>query len=245
MIVGACASVARRRSYGIVLAMVVALTGMWCVAASAQDAAQAGLQPTGSEPLEAQQVDSQQTGKPPLIGVAAAAAVPPQFIANNISLGDVIDAIQGKIGRPMIVSPKMRAMFVTGTFDLESPMATLAKLVRTMGLMTYDDGRSLHLYRDSEVTSSVVQMSHQRLSDVRSFLRSSRLYDEHYPLAGDDNAAVFYVSGPPIYVRLVVTAAKYLDQQPTCGLTRQWCCASCRYTTRSSSIGVIRSAMKW
>ncbi|ATS23151.1 type III secretion system outer membrane ring subunit SctC [Xanthomonas phaseoli pv. phaseoli] len=214
MIVGACASVARRRSYGIVLAMVVALTGMWCVAASAQDAAQAGLQPTGSEPLEAQQVDSQQTGKPPLIGVAAAAAVPPQFIANNISLGDVIDAIQGKIGRPMIVSPKMRAMFVTGTFDLESPMATLAKLVRTMGLMTYDDGRSLHLYRDSEVTSSVVQMSHQRLSDVRSFLRSSRLYDEHYPLAGDDNAAVFYVSGPPIYVRLVVTAAKYLDQQP-------------------------------
>lgn len=138
----------------------------------------------------------------------------PRFIAQNTSLSDVFDAIQGKIGRPIVVSPKTQALFVTGTFDLNTPMATLKQLVKTMGLMTYDDGRSLYVYRDSEIGGSVIQMGHQRLGDVRTFLRSSNLYDEQYPIIGADSAGVFYVSGPPIYVRLVVAAAKYLDQLP-------------------------------
>ncbi|QHQ28217.1 EscC/YscC/HrcC family type III secretion system outer membrane ring protein [Xanthomonas albilineans] len=196
------------------LALVVTLTGLWSVVASAQDTAQVGLQSTESRPVVAQQADSQKTVTSPSMGVPTPATIPAKFIAKNTSLNDVIDAIQGKIGRPMVASPKVRAIFVTGTFDLESPMATLTKLIRTMGLMTYDDGRSIYLYRDSEVKNSIVHMGHQRMSDVQSFLRSSGLYDEHYPLTGDGNAPVFYVSGPPIYVSLVVAAAKYLDQQP-------------------------------
>ena len=139
---------------------------------------------------------------------------PPTFLANNTSLGDVFTAIEGKLGRPIVVSARARALFVTGTFDLSAPMATLTKLSRTMGLMTFDDGRSIFVYRDNEVTGSVVQMGHQRLGQIRAFLRSSHLYDDQYPITGADSAAVFYVSGPPIYVRLVVAAADYLDKLP-------------------------------
>jgi type III secretion protein C len=149
-----------------------------------------------------------------LLPAASDVSQPPTFVANNTSLSDVFNAIKGKLARPIVVSAKTRALFVTGTFDLTSPMSTLKKLAQTMGLMTFDDGRSIFVYRDNEVTGSVVQMGHQRLGQVRTFLRASHLYDEQYPITGADSAAVFYVSGPPIYVRLVVAAADYLDKLP-------------------------------
>lgn len=177
------------------MAVAVAVLGcLWWGPASAQESSSPATLPAGN--------------------LASAKSTPPTFIANNTSLSDVFDAIEGRIERPIVASPKTRALFVTGTFDLASPTATLDKLVQMMGLMTYDDGRSIYIYRNNEVTGSMVRMGRQRLGDVRAFLRSSNLYDERYPIAGSDGMGVFYVSGPPIYVHLVVAAAKYLDELP-------------------------------
>ncbi|MDI5811215.1 hypothetical protein MJM95_27760, partial [Salmonella enterica subsp. enterica serovar Anatum] len=40
-----------------------------------------------------------------------------------------------------------------------------------------------------------------------NFLKRSGLYNKNYPLRGDNRKGTFYVSGPPVYVDMVVNAA--------------------------------------
>lgn len=72
---------------------------------------------------------AQSGDSPPALAAADASAAmaeppTPSFVARNSSLSSVFRAIQGKIGRPIVVSEKVQALAVSGIFDLRDPLAT-------------------------------------------------------------------------------------------------------------------------
>lgn len=159
---------------------------------------------------------AQSGDSPPALAAADASAAmaeppTPSFVARNSSLSSVFRAIQGKIGRPIVVSEKVQALAVSGIFDLRDPLATMKHVVREMGLMTFDDGHAIFVYLNAELKGEVVHMAHGNLGELRNFLQASGLYDELNPIRGGSDAAVFYVSGTPMYVRLVIAATRYLE----------------------------------
>jgi type III secretion protein C len=81
-----------------------------------------------------------------------------------------------------------------------------------MGLIRYDDGQTVYLYDAAEAKSTVVALNTITVDKLESFLRRSGLLDSRYPLR-TDGLRTFYISGPPIYVDLVMQAAQFMDNQ--------------------------------
>ncbi|AIO70709.1 type III secretion system outer membrane ring subunit SctC [Burkholderia oklahomensis] len=163
-------------------------------------------------------------GGPPALldaadGDARAAAQPagaPQderhFVANDASISVLLNALSGRLHKPIVASEKVRRKHVTGEFDLAQPRALLARLGESMSLLWYDDGASIYIYDNSEIKNAVVSMRHATVRNLRDFIRQTRLYDPRFPVRGDDLSNTFYVTGAPVYVNLVAAAARYLDE---------------------------------
>lgn len=61
--------------------------------------------------------------------------------------------------------------------------------------------------------NAVVSLRNVSLNEFNNFLKRSGLYNKNYPLRGDNRKGTFYVSGPPVYVDMVVNAATMMDKQ--------------------------------
>ncbi|VVE37031.1 EscC/YscC/HrcC family type III secretion system outer membrane ring protein [Pandoraea horticolens] len=133
------------------------------------------------------------------------------FVANDASIGTLLDALSGRMKRPVIVSAKAKRKHVTGEFDLERPIALLKQLSQSMSLIWYDDGSSIYVYDNSEIKSAIVSMQTATVRNVRDFISQARLEDPAFPIRGGEFAMTFYITGAPIYVNLVTAAARYLD----------------------------------
>ncbi|MGY4730896.1 type III secretion system outer membrane ring subunit SctC [Burkholderia pyrrocinia] len=134
------------------------------------------------------------------------------FVANDASISVLLNALSGRLHKPMVASDKVRRKRLTGEFDLTKPRAMLRQLGESMSLLWYDDGSSVYVYDNSEIKNAVISMQHATVRRLRDFIHETRLYDARFPIRGDDLGGTFYVTGAPIYVNLVTAAARYLDE---------------------------------
>ncbi|ELO81857.1 type III secretion system outer membrane pore InvG, partial [Salmonella enterica subsp. enterica serovar Enteritidis str. 6.0562-1] len=102
---------------------------------------------------------------------------------------------------------------ITGNFEFHDPNALLEKLSLQLGLIWYFDGQAIYIYDASEMRNAVVSLRNVSLNEFNNFLKRSGLYNKNYPLRGDNRKGTFYVSGPPVYVDMVVNAATMMDKQ--------------------------------
>ncbi|WP_413735603.1 type III secretion system outer membrane ring subunit SctC [Sodalis sp. RH21] len=136
------------------------------------------------------------------------------YIANKDGLKIFFDALSSRLGKPAIVSKLAARKQISGEFDFSNPEALLEKISRQLGLIWYSDGQAIYVYDAGEMRNSVMSLNHISLSSLESFLRQSKLHDKRYPLRGDNNSGTFYISGPPVYVDMVLNTAKFMDEQP-------------------------------
>ncbi|NOK47608.1 EscC/YscC/HrcC family type III secretion system outer membrane ring protein [Burkholderia thailandensis] len=193
----------RARRYAAALAASLLMTG--AAFAAPTDAAPSADAPAAASAT----LDTQDGDAPP--------ARAPQdderhFVANDASIGVLLNALSGRLHKPVVASEKVRRKHVTGEFDLSQPRALLARLGESMALLWYDDGASIYIYDNSEIKNAVVSMRHATVRNLRDFIRQTRLYDPRFPVRGDDLSNTFYVTGAPVYVNLVAAAARYLDE---------------------------------
>lgn len=134
------------------------------------------------------------------------------FEAREQSARTFFSELSGSLGRPVIVSKVAAAKRIGGTFDLRSPQQTFERVSVQMGLIWYSDGQAIYLYDASEIKSSMASLQTLTVAKLLAFLQQSGLHDTRYPLR-NDGLRTFHVSGPPIYVDIVLQAAQLMDNQ--------------------------------
>ncbi|EXF96141.1 type III secretion system outer membrane pore InvG [Pseudomonas fluorescens HK44] len=134
------------------------------------------------------------------------------FVAREQSLRTFFAELSGPLGKAVIVSKAAAAKRISGEFDLSSAQQTFERIAGQMGLIWYSDGQAIYLYDASEVKSSVVSLQTLTVDKLQTFLQRSGLQDVRYPLRSD-GLRTFHVSGPPLYVDLVLQAARLMDNQ--------------------------------
>lgn len=146
-----------------------------------------------------------------LVPVAARADVY-TFEAREQSARTFFSELSGSLGKPVIVSKAAATKRIGGTFDLRTPQQTFERISVQMGLIWYSDGQAIYLYDASEIKSAMASLQTLTVAKLLGFLKQSGLHDARYPLR-TDGVRTFHVSGPPIYVDLVLQAAGLMDNQ--------------------------------
>ncbi|APD11099.1 EscC/YscC/HrcC family type III secretion system outer membrane ring protein [Pandoraea vervacti] len=134
------------------------------------------------------------------------------YVARNDNLREFFAALSPYLGRPVIVSNLAAKKQVSGDFDLSNARTLLESMATKLGLIWYHDGQSIFVYDASEIRNATVSMNYSSLGDLESYLRSAGLYDRRYPIRGESGSKVFYVSGPPVFVDLVLAASRSIDR---------------------------------
>jgi type II secretory pathway component GspD/PulD (secretin) len=134
------------------------------------------------------------------------------YVARQENLRTFFDALSAPLGKPIILSKAAARRTISGEFSLAAPQQTLERIVRQMALIWYSDGQALYVYEAAEAKSSVISLNTITVDKLNGFLRRSGLRDARYPLR-HDGLRTFYVSGPPIYVDMVMQAAQFMDTQ--------------------------------
>lgn len=132
------------------------------------------------------------------------------FVSRNESVEQLAASLANGMRQSAIVSAKAKRRRVSGSFDLASPRRVLDQVSDEIGLIWYSDGRFLYLYEAAEATSAVGHLRYATVSSLVDFLDKTRLSDRRYAVRGGTEGT-FYVSGPPVYVDIVMKAARYLD----------------------------------
>ncbi|WP_350597525.1 type III secretion system outer membrane ring subunit SctC [Pseudomonas sp. 65/3-MNA-CIBAN-0223] len=148
----------------------------------------------------------------PVTALAAPAREGEGYVARQESLRTFFDALSAPLGKPIVLSKAAARRTITGEFSLAEPQQTLERIARQMALIWYSDGQSLYVYEAAEAKSTVVSLNTITVEKLNGFLRRSGLLDARYPLR-NDGLRTFYVAGPPIYVDLVMQAARFMDTQ--------------------------------
>ncbi|MFQ6283748.1 type III secretion system outer membrane ring subunit SctC [Yersinia enterocolitica] len=132
------------------------------------------------------------------------------YVANKEGLKSFFESTMPFTGKPVIVSKLAAKKQISGDFDLSDPYAMLDSLSKQMGLLWYGDGKAIYIYDASEMRNALISLRNVTTREFNEFLKKSGLYDARYAIEGG-NSGTFYVSGPPIYVELVVNASKLMD----------------------------------
>lgn len=133
------------------------------------------------------------------------------YVAKNESIQSLFNALSSETKKPFILSKLAQKKTITGDFDISNPYKFLDKFCAQVGLAWYDDGQTIYVYDNSELKNSVVIMRNSSLATLNDFLQRTGLYSKRYPIRGEQKTGAFYISGPPVYVDLVVNTAAYLD----------------------------------
>ncbi|WP_155740031.1 type III secretion system outer membrane ring subunit SctC [Pandoraea pnomenusa] len=139
------------------------------------------------------------------------------YVARNDNLRVFFDALSPYLGRTVIVSKLAARKQVSGDFDMTNARAQLDSIATKLGLIWYHDGQSIYVYDASEIRNATVSLVHAGVSELVSYLRTTGLYDRRYPIRGDAHSRLFYVSGPPVFVDLVIAAARSIDRRVSDG----------------------------
>ena len=134
------------------------------------------------------------------------------YVAREQSVRTFFTELSGPLGKTVVVSKAAAAKRISGEFELGSAQKTFERITAQMGLIWYSDGQSIYVYDGSEVKSSMASLQTLTVSRLQGFLKQSGLHDARYPMR-HDGQRTFHISGPPIYVDLVMQAAQLLDNQ--------------------------------
>ncbi|WP_445147332.1 type III secretion system outer membrane ring subunit SctC [Dyella sp. Tek66A03] len=134
------------------------------------------------------------------------------FVSRDDSVTLLLNALGSQLKQPVVVSAKAQKRKVSGSFDLDQPAKAIGRLSGELGLIWYSDGQSLYVYDASEIRNAIGHMRHASISSLEDFLRKAKLIDPRYPVRGGSADGTFYLSGPPVYVDIVLNAAVYLDE---------------------------------
>ncbi len=133
------------------------------------------------------------------------------FVSRADSADHLLNAIGARARQAVVISPKAHKKKVSGSFDLARPFDVLAKVTAELGLVWYSDSTSIYVYDASEQKNAVGRLRSTSVATLADFLRKARLSDARYPVRGGGADGTFYVAGPPVYVDIVLNAARYLD----------------------------------
>lgn len=134
------------------------------------------------------------------------------FVSRGDGVSLLLQSVAAQMGQPVIVSTKAQKKRVQGSFSLREPQAVLDQVARDVGLIWYSDGQTLYVHDASETRNAIGHMQHASVAVLEDFLRRTRLADPRHALRGAGSDGTFYVSGSPIYVGIVLDAARYLDE---------------------------------
>ena len=134
------------------------------------------------------------------------------FVSRGDGVSLLLQSVAAEMNLPVIVSAKAQKKRVQGSFSLREPRAVLDKVARDVGLIWYSDGQTLYVHDASETRNAIGHMQHASVAVLEDFLRRTRLADARHALRGASSDGTFYVSGSPVYVDIVLNAARYLDE---------------------------------
>ncbi|OAT44970.1 type III secretion system outermembrane pore forming protein [Proteus hauseri ATCC 700826] len=80
-----------------------------------------------------------------------------------------------------------------------------------MSLLYFNDGKSVYVYDNNEIRQELFQVKNIDMNELKDYLQDVGLYDQRFPLRSGRDQRTFYISGAPIYIKLVRAAADYLD----------------------------------
>lgn len=134
------------------------------------------------------------------------------FVSRGDGVGLLLQSIAAQMQLPVIVSTRAQKKRVEGSFNLRNPRSVLEQVSRDLGMVWYTDGQTLYVYDAGETRNAVGHMQHASIAVLSDFLRRTRLADPRYAPRGGSAEGTFYISGPPVYVDIVINAARYLDE---------------------------------
>ncbi|MHA0902025.1 type III secretion system outer membrane ring subunit SctC [Enterobacter ludwigii] len=135
------------------------------------------------------------------------------FVANNIIIGKVFDAVAERLQKPIILSKLAAQKRVTGNFNLANADEMFKALTRRMALVWYDDGASIYVYDNSEMRSTIISTKGAGSQQVLNYIQKTGIYDKRFPVRTQGDNHLLFVAGPPLYVELISAAAQYLDER--------------------------------
>ncbi|MDV5227711.1 type III secretion system outer membrane ring subunit SctC [Providencia rettgeri] len=135
------------------------------------------------------------------------------FVANNIAVSKVFDAIAERLNKPIILSKLATQKRVTGNFNLANADEMFKALTRRIALVWYDDGAAIYVYDNSEMRSGIIPMNNASSQQVLNYIKKNGIYDQRFPVRVQGGNSLLFVSGPPLYVELIKAAVMYLDEQ--------------------------------
>ncbi|MTC48726.1 EscC/YscC/HrcC family type III secretion system outer membrane ring protein [Providencia alcalifaciens] len=135
------------------------------------------------------------------------------FVANNIAVGKVFEAVAERINKPIILSKLASQKKVTGNFNLGNADEMFKALTRRIALVWYDDGAGIYVYDNSEMRSLIIPTQKVSSQQVLSYIQRNGIYDARFPVRSQGGDTMLFVSGPPLYVELIKGAALYLGEQ--------------------------------
>lgn len=136
---------------------------------------------------------------------------PDVFIAVDTRVEQFFLVLSDKLNKPFILSNAVKKERITGNFDISSPEEAFELMVKRLSLLYFNDGKSIYIYESSEILQELFQVQNIGLIELKEYLQDVGLYDPRYPLRAGRDQRTFYISGPPVYIRLVKAAAEFLD----------------------------------
>ncbi|MEQ5325368.1 type III secretion system outer membrane ring subunit SctC [Proteus vulgaris] len=136
---------------------------------------------------------------------------PDVFIAVDTRVEQFFLVLSDKLDKPFILSNAVKKERVTGNFDISSPEEAFELMVKRLSLLYFNDGKSIYIYESSEILQELFQVKNIGLIELKDYLQDVGLYDPRYPLRAGQDQRTFYISGPPVYIKLVKAAAEFLD----------------------------------
>ncbi|MBG3131098.1 type III secretion system outer membrane ring subunit SctC [Proteus mirabilis] len=136
---------------------------------------------------------------------------PDVFIAVDTRVEQFFLVLSDKLDKPFILSNAVKKERVTGNFDISSPEEAFELMVKRLSLLYFNDGKSIYIYESSEILQELFQVKNIGLIELKDYLQDVGLYDQRYPLRAGQDQRTFYISGPPVYIKLVKAAAEFLD----------------------------------
>lgn len=135
------------------------------------------------------------------------------FVANNIVVSKVFDAVAERLDKPIILSKLASQKRVTGNFNLANADEMFKALARKMALVWYDDGASIYVYDNSEMRSVIIRTQAADSAELINYIKKNGIYDQRFPVRTQGDNRLVFVSGPPLYIELINSAASYLDER--------------------------------
>ncbi|AWS49784.1 MULTISPECIES: type III secretion system outer membrane ring subunit SctC [Providencia] len=135
------------------------------------------------------------------------------FVANNIAVGKVFDAVAERLNKPIILSKLAAQKKVTGNFNLANADEMFKALTRRIALVWYDDGASIYIYDNSEMRSAIIPTNNVSSNQLLNYIQRNGIYDSRFPVRSQEGERLLFVSGPPLYIELIKAASLYLAEQ--------------------------------